>query len=1234
LRAAGLRATDPGSPARAIDGSGLEAKFAPRLATLQLTGITVWDHKWPAGNRGRGIPKVVKKVSHTREGSRRSSPSGKRVPGKKAASAPPAVPQQTALIVGIGASAGGLEAFTRFFAAMPANSGMAFVLVQHLDPQRISMLVELLSAKTSMPVVAATDGTAVAADSVFVIPPNAVLTIIDGVLRVSQPAPAREHRRPIDAFFTSLAEDQGERAACVILSGFGSDGTEGVRAVKEHGGLTLAQAEFDQHAKSGMPSSAAATGLVDFVLPVEAMPERLMSYWSHLSGIEHRKGPDGARHDMAEAVAKICGLLRRALGHDFSEYKQNTVIRRIQRRMQVLQIDNPIDYFEHLRRTPSEIEALFRELLINVTGFFRDPDAFAAIHPAIADIVANKENGDQIRVWVPACATGEEAYSIAILLAETVSDNSAGTPKLQIFATDIDEHAIITARAARYRESLLADVSEERRRRWFVREGDHYCPVKSIRESCIFSTHSVVKDPPFSKLDLIACRNLLIYLNTALQERILRTFHYALRSNGVLFLGTSESIGRQTNLYASVDKKHRIYRRRDTSSALPDFPLVVARGAADVTTTAKSPATENNVEKNARRVMEKHLPAYVVVDRNHDVIRFSGETERYLGPSPGMASLNLFSLIRKALRTPTRSALQKALLTQEAVKHENLVVQANGHSQLLDLIVEPLNDGNFVVAFAEQPAAATDRNASAPPELSSDTLERELAATRERLQATIDELETANEEMKSSNEEYQSVNEELQSINEELETSKEEMQSINEELQTVNAELNSKNEQLTRSVSDLTNLKNSTQIATIIVDNALHIRDFTPPTTAIFHLREGDRGRPVTELVNRLADANLEDDAGKVIRDLANIEREVMLKDIDTTFLMRMVPYWTIDNVIDGVVMTFVDITDRKRYETERGTLSAIVDSSLDAIIGHGLDGTITTWNRAAETIFGYRANEVVGTSMSVLFGPGREDEAAALFRRVGQAEVMATLDTELMRKDRTKIAVALTVSPVRGKAGAIVAASTIATDATDRKKMEDHQTLLMHELSHRVKNTLATVQSITAQTLRASGVGQEARAALEGRLIGLARAHDVLMEQNWVSADLREIVSRTLNAFAGNGSDRLRLEGPPVHISPKAALALAMALQELATNASKYGALSNDTGHVKVSWAVRALPTPGLSLRWQESGGPPVASPDREGFGSRLIKRNLSMELGGAVDVVYRPDGVVCTVDFPLAGG
>jgi two-component system, chemotaxis family, CheB/CheR fusion protein len=403
--------------------------------------------------------------------------------------------------------------------------------------------------------------------------------------------------------------------------------------------------------------------------------------------------------------------------------------------------------------------------------------------------------------------------------------------------------------------------------------------------------------------------------------------------------------------------------------------------------------------------------------------------------------------------------------------------------------------------------------------------------------------------------------------------------------------------------------------------------------TGLLHLREADRGRPVTDLVSKLDYGNLQEDATRVIRDLASIEHEIALKDRNSTFLMRMLPYRTVENVIDGVVMTFVDISDRKRHERERGMLSAIVDSSFDAIIGHTLDGTVTSWNRAAEDMLGYAAADIIGKPVATLFPSQHIREAEVLSKRIGEGEIVSSFDTELVRKDQTELAVALTISPVRDEGGKIIAASTIATDATARKRMEGHQTLLVHELSHRVKNTLATVQSITAQTLRASGVAPDARTTLEGRLVALARAHDVLMEHDWTGADLREIVDRSLDAFVGKGDGRLRLEGPPVRVSAKVALALAMALQELTTNAIKYGALSNGVGHVNVSWTVRGNDPTALSLRWQEGDGPPVEPPSHQGFGSRLLKRNLAEELGGEVDVQYARAGVVCAIDFPLRG-
>jgi len=1017
------------------------------------------------------------------------------------------------LIIGIGASAGGLQAFKTFFASMPANSGMAFVLVQHLAPQHESMLTELLRSATAMHVVEAADRTVLAADHVYVIPPNATLRIAGGELRVSKPAPAREHRRPVDTFFSALAEDQGENAVCIVLSGGGSDGAEGLRAIKEHGGLTMAQAEFDHHAMSGMPMSAAATGLVDHVLPIEEMPARLIAYGKHLRVVEPRKGPDGTREDAAEHLAKICALVRGAVGHDFSQYKEKTLIRRIQRRMQVLQIDSTSAYIERLRKDPVETDLLFHDLLIGVTHFFRDPAAFDALEvQVIAQLMHGKGADAAVRVWVPACATGQEVYSIAILLKEAAERLSA-RPNIQIFATDIDEHAVTAARAARYPKSQLTDISAARLERWFAADGDHLCPVKEIREMCIFSTHSVIKDPPFSRLDLISCRNLMIYLDTKPQDRLIRTFHYALRPGGYLFLGASENVTRHVKLFAALDHKHRIFQRRDAASSLPILTMDMGANAAAHSPARSAPPAENGLERSARRLMEKHLPAYVVVDGNHDVLRFSGQTDKYLGPSPGAASLNFFNLIRRGLRPAARAALTKALATQQPVTHEALAIEANGGRQLVDLSVEPIPDsdaGLCVVAFFDRKPVVNGKGPTdAAQTLPLEALEKELRTTRERLEATVDQLETSNEEMKSANEEYQSVNEELQSTNEELETSKEEMQSINEELQTVNAELNSKSDTLLRLNSDLRNLLDSTQIATLFLDRQLRIRSFTPPLTNLLHVRDSDHGRPVTEIASRLSYDGLRKDATRVMRDLSVTEREVNTKDDGLSFLMRLRPYRTVDNVIDGVVITFIDITDRK----------------------HAAD-------------------------------------------------------------------------------------------------VRDH---MIDELNHRVKNTLATVQSIAAQTLRNASDAQS-RHIFESRLVALSRTHDLLARENWAAVSLRALLRKELEPYRSEERDSYVIEGPDFNLNSKAGIALGLAFHELTTNAAKYGALSKSTGQVRITWRVERSSEPHtLHLKWRETGGPSVKKTNKKGFGSAVIQRGLTLDLDGDVEVDFEPGGLVYVIKLPL---
>ncbi|HET6632426.1 MAG TPA: chemotaxis protein CheB [Rhodanobacteraceae bacterium] len=1149
---------------------------------------------------------------------------------------PPASPP---LIVGIGASAGGLAAYKEFLSQMPADSGMAFVLVQHLDPHHRSALVELLAAQTTMPVAEAEDGVAIAANHVYVIPPDATLTVEDGKLALDKPAPPRAQRRPIDTFFVSLAEDQGENAICIVLAGTGSDGSQGVRAIKEHGGLALAQAEFDHHAKDGMPQSAADTGLVDEVLAIEDMPAKLAQYRSHLLTAGEHKDREGIRRDAPDHLAAICKLLRERIGHDFGQYKEKTMTRRVQRRMQVLQLDTVPEYIERLKAEPHQIELLFQELLISVTRFFRDPDAWESLQQTvIPKLLHGKGAADTLRVWVPGCATGEEVYSVAIALREA-RQRQAGAPQVCIFATDIDARALETARSGHYSQALPG-LSPERRARWFVEDGNGYTVVKELRAMCVFSPHSLARDPPFSKIDLVLCRNVLIYMQADLQERVLRKFHYALKPEGWLFLGLSEGVSRSAQLFEAVDKKHRIYRRSEAPTpALQELsPPEPARDHASDRAPAgmTARAGEDRLDRAARRVMEKHSPAYVVIDRHHQILRFSGgETGRYLEPSAGAASLNLFSIVKKALRPTVRATVKAAIATEQAVVHGKVTVRLDGDRRAITVLAEPLEGeaGLCVVAFQDEgPAGGVG---AGPGDKAGDTgiaeLEQELHVTKAQLHATINELESTSEEMKSANEEYQSVNEELQSSNEELETSKEEMQSMNEELQVVNAELGNKNDRLTQVNSDLSNLLTSTEIATIFLDNDLRVKSFTAGMKELFHLRESDHGRPITDIVARLDYADLRADVRKVLRSLAPIEREVSIHGEETSFILRIRPYRTVDNVIDGVVMTFVDITERKRHEAERGRLAAIVDSSADAIIGHSLDGVITSWNAAAEHTFGYSAAEAIGQPLTMLLSKDQHDEVPVLLERLKRGEPVPPIDVTRRNQKGQEVQVSLNFSPVTDRNGAMVAASTVGRDISGRHQAEAHRQLLLHELSHRVKNTLAVVQAIAMQTQRGATSMQEFEQTFRARIGVLAHAHDLLMQSAWHGASLRDLLRVSLMPYENKRKKQWTLEGRAIHLNANATLALTMVFHELATNAAKYGALSVEDGSIEVKWQVKPKDT--LLLTWRERDGPPVNKPARRGFGSKLVEEGLAYELDANVTLDYKLTGLRCSIELPLAG-
>jgi two-component system CheB/CheR fusion protein len=1154
------------------------------------------------------------------------------------------------LIVGIGASAGGLNAFKSFFQNMPPDSGMSFVLVQHLDPTHESMLAELLSRQTRMPVSEAVDDAPIERDHIYIIPPDATLTIKASRLRVVKPAPPREHRHPIDTFFTSLAEDQGDCAVCIVLSGTGSDGTIGLRAIKEHGGLTMAQGEFgpdDPTAMSGMPHSAVATGLVDHVLPVEKIPAALIEYMQHLTDVAPLKDSDGTRIDASDHMPSIIAQVRSGTGHDFSQYKINTLIRRVQRRMQVLRIDEMSAFIERLKKDPEQVELMFREFLISVTNFFRDPEAFdALLATALPELLSRTAPDDPIRIWVPGCATGEEAYSLAILVKEAITAQGI-VCRVQIFGTDIDEAAVAIARSGRYRKAMVG-MSPERIERWFAIDGEDFCPIREIREMCVFSTHSVVKDPPFSKLDLISCRNLMIYLEPNLQDRVVRTFHYALRPGGVLYLGSSEGVTRAAKLFSVIDKKHRIFQRLETAN--PPFPALAAssppvQGSQRAPAIATAPRAQEGIDSGVLRILKKLSPAFVVIDRNYDILTFSsGEIGRYLAPSPGSASLNLFDILNISIRSAARNALRQMTAPDGAgIAIETAVIELGARSLRIEVLAEPLPEGGAdvglaVVAFRElgEYASVPPQEGEGPaiPRFHLSELELELQAVKSRLQATIDDLEASNEELKSTNEEFQSVNEELQSTNEELETAKEETQSINEELHTINAEMQSKNEILTALNSDLKNIFLSTEIATIFLDSKLRIKNFTPGMTQIFHLRDGDRGRPITEIVTKLRDTDLQKDAKNVLRTLATVEREVRIDDNNATFIMRIRPYRTVDNVIDGVVITFVDFTAHRLHEESKSRLSAIVDSSQDAIISHDLDGLITSWNNGAERIFGYVAGEAIGKPLSILLRPDQTDNVPDILDALKRGERLEHFENDRMRKDGTSIDLSLTISPIKDENGKMIAASTIAREFTDRKLIDKNKSLLISELNHRIKNLMMVMSSLITRTIKGTKTQEDFAEAIDGRIQALSRVQDLLIDNSWDEASLRAIVEGELEPYRDiHGSENIIIgEIDCVVLTPHATLPLTMALHELATNAAKYGAFSRQGGCVDVSWSVvQADSEPVVTLIWVERGGPLVVQPTRRGFGSRLIERSLSYELHADVAQEYLPDGLRCTIRLPL---
>lgn len=1023
-------------------------------------------------------------------------------------------------IVGIGASAGGIPAMEGFFKHLPRNPHIAFVIVTHLSPDRQSLLHEVIERFTDLTVHVAEDGSVVEPDHVYVMPPNAILTIEDGALRLRHPGPVKE-RKPIDIFLSSLAEDWGEYAVAVILSGGDSDGALGAKAVKECGGLTLAQTEDGSGPQNpDMPRSAISIGLIDLAVPAEQMGEKIVAFARSFDTLALLVDDEGKRDeaDFPQARAEIYSLLRSQSGHDFSGYKPRTFARRVRRRMQVLQLHSMDAYLDLLKRDAGEVTNLFRDLLINVTNFFRDPDAFEVLEKlVIPRLFEGRDATDTVRIWVPGCATGEEVYSIGMLMREHLEKLSQA-PRVQIFATDIDEPALAVARMARYPEQLLQGLSPERRKRFFRSDGASFVLSNEVRELCIFSPHSVFRDPPFSRMDMVSCRNLLIYFGPDIQNRVIPTFHYSLKPGGYLFLGTSESISQHAELFATVDKKNRIFQSRALLAPAPRLPILMGEfGAGQPESAAGSTrriAAYPLRQAVEAQVLERFAPAHVVVNGDGDVVYYSGRTGKYLEPPQGAPSRQILTMARKGLRLDLRSALREAVSTRTTSIRENVVVDEDEDLlQPLTLRVEPLTDLGtaeplYLVLFnpAGPVRSRTEQDGGNRAAEGTADLERELRDTRERLQSTIEEYETALEELKSSNEELVSVNEEAQSTNEELEASKEEMQSLNEELNTINTELTGKVEELDQANSDLKNLFESTQIASVFLDRNLVVRNFTPAASSFFNLRAADIGRPLTDLSSRLQYPELQQHIATVFRAGEVYEHQLARDHDGKHFLVRLFPYRADGNKTEGVVVTLVDVT-------------------------------------------------------------------------------------------------------------------SIAN-------AEEHQQVLIAELNHRVKNMLAVVISIANHTLKTTSTTAEFTSALSGRLQAMSRAYALVSRGNWKEAPVVQLVGQELDAF---GPDRFRVTGAPLHLKPQQGLPIGMVVHELATNASKYGALSRPEGTVHIQWNIVDGQ---FHFVWEEKDGPPVKRPEGEGFGLALVRGEIAHRLGGKLETAFEPKGLQVRISFAVDAG
>ncbi|MGZ5010126.1 MAG: PAS domain S-box protein [Methylobacter sp.] len=986
------------------------------------------------------------------------------------------------MVVAIGASAGGQTALEQMFATMPNDCDISFLVIMHLPPEGPSFLAGMLSRYTTMEVLTAKEGMTLRPNRVYVIPAGRNLIVKHDRLHLEIPEQRHEAHHPIDRLLYSLSEPTGERIVAVVLSGTGRDGAQGAKKIKEAGGIVIAQ-EPGSAEYPDMPKSVIDAGAANLILPAEEIAVKIVDisrgYCSLPSNTCHIASLD-------ENLATVISLVKDETGHDFSAYKTNTVMRRIERRMAMNNVTGIEKYIVLLRENPQEAQALCQDILIGVTSFFRDPEAFAILRrEVIPGLLANRVADEPLRVWHACCSTGEEVYSMAMLIKEYLDEHKLDT-KVLIFATDIDELAIAQARTGLYDDNIEADVGEKRLKTYFTRSSDHQWQVaKALREMVVFAQQSLIKDPPFSRLDLLVCRNFLIYLTPDMQKRLIALFHHALKPGGILFLGSSETVGRSSELFATIDKKWKIFERLKgecRSDISFPYPASVRRPFG----TGRLPKLPETVEPSLGAVaekilMERYSPPCVVVDEKYEIVHISNRTSDVLEDPVGEPTKNVLNKAKEALRPALRAAIHKAFAEQKQIEFRGIKVVDSGGERAVNVIVEPLKmpltAGKLAMIIFEPavlPAASLGAGGTnsvlSGEESSRDMLvrqlEEQLRVTSDQLQATAEQLESsnegylsANEELMSINEEFQSANEELQSTNEELETSKEELQALNEELVTVNAELQEKVEELNQANSDMENLLTSSEIATLFLDRQLNIKGFTPAAAAIFNLIPADTKRPFRHFAGKIDWPTLVKDAETVLAGQPFAEREVAALDSEHHYLKRISPYRTSQGKIDGIVITLVDITERKRAEEASMLLAAIVESSDDAILSKDLNGIIRSWNAGAERLFGYSAEEAIGKPVTLFIPPELHAEEHRILQRLANGERIDHYETVRVARDGRKIDVSMTVSPIKDSAGKIIGASKIARDISERKRTEE---TLRH--SQRQNEFLAKVIETSSQ--------------------------------------------------------------------------------------------------------------------------------------------------------------------------